>query len=179
MGLQNPHEHLQIGHRCLDLMGDVRHQLLNDLLILPALSAALTHQVIILHKFALDPGRQRVFIGKIILGLSFRDQIIQRPAQLVREFAQLPPLPKAPQNPGQAQSPAKPQQRDADIRLRHPDPHHIQETSKHDRSRRQHTPSHYTVRSLSHYFISNSIVNDLTNTTCLEIPRYIPSRAPS
>ena len=36
-------------------MGDVRHQLLNDLLILPALSAALTHQVIILHKFALDP----------------------------------------------------------------------------------------------------------------------------
>ena len=179
MGLQNPHEHLQIGHRRLDLMGDVRHQLLNNLLILPALSAALTHQVIILHKFALDLGCQRVFIGKIILGLSFSDQIIQRPAQFIRESAQLPPLPKAPHKPGHAQSPAKPQQRNTDIRLRHPDPHHIQEASEHGRSRCQHTPSYYTVRSLTHFFVSNSIINDLTDIICSEIPRYTPSRAPS
>ena len=51
--LQDVGEHLDVGDGGLDLVGDVAHQALDDLLVLLALALALAHDVEVLHQLSL------------------------------------------------------------------------------------------------------------------------------
>ena len=71
-------KHLKIGNRGFHLMGNIADQLLNGLLIPLALHFALVHDVIVLQKLSLYPGRYAVLIRPLQLRLSPGNQGIQR-----------------------------------------------------------------------------------------------------
>ena len=75
---QDAGKHLDIGNRGFHLMGNIADQLLNGLLIPLALHFALVHDVIVLQKLSLYPGRYAVLIRPLQLRLSPGNQGIQR-----------------------------------------------------------------------------------------------------
>ena len=95
--LQDVGEHLDVGDGGLDLVGDVAHQALDDLLVLLALALALAHDVEVLHQLSLHLGGQAVLVGLIVLRLPAGKQGVERLAQVVGKQRDLPPLIPRPQ----------------------------------------------------------------------------------